>query len=304
MRKVPSPVDATRMKLDSERRSLGSGTYFEDFREKEGTHADISELFHENTKIKQVDDKFVDSIEYFTRGQEETGGGFAPVADRVDLPLVELPDPQRPSLDLSDAIARRRSVREYEDEPITVDELSTLLRYGCGAIGDDMIEYESVDFKSRGYPSAGGLYPIEPYVVALNADGLETGVYYYSAQDHGLRVIDEVPRDDLLDRVEPFSSAWQMDYESASVLFAMTGLFWKNKIKYGPRGYRFALLEAGHAMQNVQLVAGALGLGTCNIGGLDEDELDPFLGVNGVDESTVYGCLIGTPASGGETDGY
>lgn len=298
----PDPIDATRLKLEPEKRRLKTDTYFEDFEIKEN-YTDISEIFHENTKMKQLGDKFADSIEYFTRGQKQTSWAFTPKPEKTDLPLVELPEANTPDVLLSDAISDRRSVREFKRDPITVDKLSTILGYGCGSSRTGPSDSDLVAVESRGYPSAGGLFPIEPYVFVLDSNEVPTGVYYYSAPIHSLRVVEEMPREALLGRIEEFSNAWQMEYETASILFVLTGVFWMNKIKYGPRGYRFALLEAGHLVQNVQLVASAMRLGTCSIGGLDEDKIDPFLGSNGVDESTVYGCLIGTPSEGGATNG-
>lgn len=298
MKETPKSIDATRLRIESETRHLRTETYFDDFRRKEETGGDVAEIFHENTKIQQVGDKFVNSIEHFTRAQHQTGGAFSTRPEKTDLPFVELPEASPPDASLSDAVGHRRSIREFERDPITVEELSTILGYGCGTFETGPAESETVDVESRGYPSAGRLYPIEPYVFVLDSEGIPTGIYYYTAPDHGLRVIEELAREPLLDRVEGLASAWQVDYETASVLFVLAGSFWNTKIKYGPRGYRFALFEAGHLMQNVQLVASALRLGTCSVGGLDEDEVDPLLDANGVDESTVYGCVIGTPAEG------
>ena len=62
-------------------------------------------------------------------------------------------------------------------------------------------------------------------------------------------------------------------------------------MKYGERGYRFMLLEAGHIAQNALLAANALGLGACPFGGFIDDDLDRLLGIDGLDEVSLY--LIG-----------
>jgi hypothetical protein len=48
-----------------------------------------------------------------------------PNAERVRLPAVGLPA----STPVADAIARRRSLRDYDERPITTSELGWILRY-------------------------------------------------------------------------------------------------------------------------------------------------------------------------------
>jgi SagB-type dehydrogenase family enzyme len=43
--------------------------------------------------------------------------------------------------------------------------------------------------------------------------------------------------------------------------------------KYGPRGLRFLLLEAGHLLQNLCLMSTSLGLATVPLGGFFEREI-------------------------------
>jgi SagB-type dehydrogenase family enzyme len=65
--------------------------------------------------------------------------------------------------------------------------------------------------------------------------------------------------------------------------------------KYGDRGYRYVLFEAGHCVQNVNLVAAALGLGTCNAGGFFDDELGGLLTLDIERELPLYAVAIGHP---------
>jgi SagB-type dehydrogenase family enzyme len=68
--------------------------------------------------------------------------------------------------------------------------------------------------------------------------------------------------------------------------------------KYGDRGYRYILFEAGHVAQNLNLVAGALGLGSCNLGGFFDQELGHLLQLDAESEIALYGVAIGVPESG------
>ena len=70
-------------------------------------------------------------------------------------------------------------------------------------------------------------------------------------------------------------------------------MFWRSRFKYGLRGYRFALLEAGHVMQNALLAATAMRVPALPLGGFYDCRLDELVGADGLEESTVYAALIG-----------
>jgi SagB-type dehydrogenase family enzyme len=73
----------------------------------------------------------------------------------------------------------------------------------------------------------------------------------------------------------------------------MTAMFWRSRFKYGLRGYRFALIEAGHVMQNAVLAAAALGIAARPLGGYYDRLLDALVGADSLDEASVYALLLG-----------
>lgn len=196
-------------------------------------------------------------------------------------PRVPLPEPVWPDVELGRALTVRCSRTPAPDSWLSIADLTTLAcaLNGLGARGRRII------------PSGGALYPLELYVFATRVEGVPAGVYHFDPLDRCLELlVADPPRlaDALVDPV----------HARAPALFALTGVFWRSRFKYGQRGYRFALLEAGHAMQNALLAAAALELTALPIGGYYDSALDEFLGVNGVDESTVYLLAIG--GTGGE----
>jgi SagB-type dehydrogenase family enzyme len=77
------------------------------------------------------------------------------------------------------------------------------------------------------------------------------------------------------------------------MLIFVTAMFKRSTFKYGNRGYRFALLEAGHVAQNINLVTTGLGLGSVNICGYFDRQVDDLLDLDGVTHSTIYIIAIG-----------
>ena len=72
----------------------------------------------------------------------------------------------------------------------------------------------------------------------------------------------------------------------------VTGVFWRSRFKYGPRGYRFTLLEAGHLVQNALLAATDLELAAMPVGGFHDVLLDRLVGANGLDEASLYAVAV------------
>src|SRR5665647_1412186 len=106
-----------------------------------------------------------------------------PEAPRVALPPLTSGAGAPADAGLFDVLARRRSVREYGPPPLDLEELGGLLWAAAG------VTARQVGFAFRTAPSAGGLFPIEHYVVANSVTGLEPGVYHYAVLDEALELL-------------------------------------------------------------------------------------------------------------------
>lgn len=197
---------------------------------------------------------------------------------------VELED-NPPPADFFDVAKKRRSERNFGRAPITKTELSLLLKYSCGIIG----RLDDGRFR-RTQPSGGARFPIEIYTIVFRTGkDLKAGLYHYNVKDHQLDVLWDREFNDA-DVARLFTYSW---VKNASAAMVMTSVFWRNQDKYGERGYRQILLEAGHIGQNIYLVSGALGLKCCALAGTRDEELEKLIDVDGVTESVVYGLAMG-----------
>lgn len=142
----------------------------------------------------------------------------------------------------------------------------------------------------RAQASGGARYPIEVYPLVLRSgEGLPAGLYHYNVKLHALETLwdKSFTKEELKDY---FVYEWTAD---ASVVFLMTAVFWRNQMKYGERGYRYVLIEAGHIGQNLYLVSEALGLKCCALGGTKDERVEELLDIDGVNESLVYAVAVG-----------
>lgn len=187
---------------------------------------------------------------------------------------------------LWEALAKRRSVRAYGHHLLPLADLSRLLWAAQGVTGS----HDGYEFRTA--PSAGALYPVETYLAAHSVDNLAPGIYHYDVHGHAL---DLVRAGDFRDEVAA-AALGQTFTSAANVVFIWTAVFARSKVKYRERAYRYVYLDAGHIAQNVALAAVALGLGSCQIAALFDDEANALVGTEGEKESVIYMTAVGRPA--------
>jgi len=200
-------------------------------------------------------------------------------AEQIPLPS---PDDFR-GLYTEDAIQRRRSVRDYSGQPMTLEELSRLLYYTGG------INAERWGHRLRSAPSAGALYPIEVYLVVHQVDSLKPGLYHYAVRNH---VLELLRAGDLQGKIVRHG-LMQEFLGQANLVLVFTAIFQRLRWRYQERTYRYALLEAGHLGQNVYLAATSMGMGACAVGAFLDDDVNAMLEVDGQHEAAIYMLSVG-----------
>lgn len=243
----------------------------------------VWELYHENSKIGRYVHSPTD--EEVRRQMNELHLSLP----YEGYPIVELPKSLAPvKKPLDEAIVSRISVRNLIPGPVSLKDLATLLYLSYGeSRNKNNTEYPR---PFRVVPSGGGLYPLEIFFHSAKVSGLETaGIYHFNPTKHHLRFLTSG------DKTEELANAVVNPdlIKRASLIIFITAMFERSVFKYQERGYRFTLLEAGHVAQNLNLVSIALGLGSVNIGGYFDREIDDLLGIDGVTHSTIYMMAIG-----------
>ncbi len=186
---------------------------------------------------------------------------------------------------VADVMRQRRSVREFSNKSISKAMLSYILYSACGIIKLD----KNIDNSRRPYPSAGARYPLEVYLIILGCKGLDKGLYHYNVLEHKLELIINKDLSNWLSKTMG-KETWVL---SSSIVFIITAVLDRVRIKYAERGYRYALLEAGHLAQNLCLLTTELGLGSCPIGGYIDSEVDKLLDITHAKEVTLYLIAVG-----------
>lgn len=221
-----------------------------------------------------------------------------PVPTRVtvggSIPLAE-PDGE-PGPSLYDLLATRRSVRSYGQRSISLRELGAFLGH-CARVQrswnhelpDIGIAYER---SYRPYPSAGGIHPLEIYIVAASCEGLASGLYHYDAVAHSLEEIsaDSTIRSQLLadaSMAAPLQSSPQL-------LLVITACFGRMQWRYESMAYASILKETGCLIQTMYLVSTAMGLAPCALGGGNPSLFARAIGIDELIEGSVGELLLGS----------
>jgi SagB-type dehydrogenase family enzyme len=188
------------------------------------------------------------------------------VARTKETPINLPPPLPRGKLPLEQAILKRRSVRRFKAESLTVEQLSQLLWSAQGITGTD---------GKRATPSAGATYPLEILIVIgeHGVQGLTAGIYHYDVGNHSLSLhqIGDF-RQKLAD-----TALGQSFIARCPADMVICAIHPRTAYRYGRRGERYVHMEVGHVGQNVALQAVALGLGTVMVGAFEDEDVRKVL---------------------------
>lgn len=203
-------------------------------------------------------------------------------------PILGLPSPSTlaiPPVELRAAIERRRSIRSYLHEPLTLEELSFLLwcTQGVQHVHGSQATFRTV-------PSAGARHAFETCLLINDVEGLEPGLYRYLALSHRLQ---QLGTDPLLPHAITAACFDQQFILRSGVVFLWTAVPYRMTWRYGERGYRDLHLDCGHVCQNLYLAAEAAGCGVCAIAAFDDDAMNGLLGIDGTDQFLIYLATVG-----------
>lgn len=162
------------------------------------------------------------------------------------------------TISLEETISKRRSVRNFQNKNLSIDQISQLLWSAQGITS------------KRGFrcaPSAGAIYPMEIYFVSSD------GLFHYIPYEHK---IEKIKDGDL--RKQLSDAAYGQDFISdAGISIIITCNYEKIMQRYSKRGIRYADMEAGHIAQNIHLQAVSSGLGSCPVGAFDDGSVTKLL---------------------------
>jgi SagB-type dehydrogenase family enzyme len=202
--------------------------------------------------------------------------------------MILLPDPREViniSLTLEEAIEKRRSIRTYTKQPLSLGELSYLL---WATQGVQKISNGSVTFRT--VPSAGARHALETYLLVNNVKTLKPGVYRFLSLEHKLQ--EYIISSDISDKIVA-ACLGQTFIKTSAVTFLWVAIPNRMTWWYSDRGYRYLFLDAGHVCQNLYLSGALIQCGTCAIAAFLDDDLNSLLGIDEKKGFVLYLAAVG-----------
>ncbi len=166
-------------------------------------------------------------------------------------------------LSLEEALAMRRSVRQWAPGALRLEEVTQLVWAAQGVTGPQ---------GKRTAPSAMARYPIELYVVAADVQGLASGAYRYLPATHALVPLEDARLGDRRAAVAR-AAGGQASVATAPLVLVVAAVPARFGNRTDARTDRFIAIEAGAVLQNIYLQATALRLGAVSVGGYQDEAL-------------------------------
>ena len=183
--------------------------------------------------------------------------------------------------DFKSVLIARKSSRTFNKYKISLKEISTLLHYSTG--------FNKERHKKKYVPSSGGFHSVETFLIVLNSDEIEKGIYYFNAEKNVLKKIISGDFSTWLNNHVFF----QKEYTHASIIILLGSDLGRLTEKYGERAYRLSLLDVGHVSQNLYLCASALNLNICASAGYIESEIEDVININNLETPTFLTLSVG-----------
>ena len=191
------------------------------------------------------------------------------------MPNIPLPEPKLLTATLYDTLKRRHSAFSGDPQkPIALRELGTLLGLAL---------QKRPNVTNRNYPSGGGLYPIETYLISVALESQISGVFHYNPIKHSLECLWDLPPHFNMKDVAKNPRSLPL-----STLIVFTSVWRRSSAKYGDLAYLHALLEAGHMSENILLTGCALGLNVRPYAGFNDALIEQLLDLDSEREQPVH----------------
>jgi SagB-type dehydrogenase family enzyme len=263
-------------------------------------------IAHEPEKIRELNEIPIPQLRVWLKGfpgewradsdrsheRPEPAAGKLVPPDAKRIALAPLAETHLGDMPVREAIAARRSVREFSEAPISLAELGFLLWAADGVTGVQRDDSGAIEQRFRAAPSAGARYPLETYLAIKRVEGIAPGVYRYLPGDHQLVLLYEDPEISAKLQGACYGTS---AVGGAAVVFIWAAVPYRTEWKYTYLAHRMIAIEAGHVCENLYLAAESSGTGCCALLSYHQPRVDELLRLDGKDEFAVYLASVGKP---------
>ena len=147
-------------------------------------------------------------------------------------------------------------------------------------------------FRSRPYPGGGAIYELELYVNVRTCENIPPALYHYCPNEHRLEKISGPT--EAVDRLIKDAGRSAELAGLPQILITIAARFQRLSWKYESMAYSALLKNVGVLYQTMYLVATAMDLAPCAIGGGDSDLFARAAALDYYAETSVGEFLLGS----------
>lgn len=251
-------------------------------------------LFHSRSRMGRQQDAYGGTYRF--QGKIEP---LPAVKPRMSGETIDLYKPDMEKLEQNDypfslVLEHRKSIREYADTVISDRQLGEFL-YRTARV-KELVNTDLQQLSHRPYPAGGAIYELELYVSVNACEGIPQGLYHYCPKNHQLsRISGLTEHVECLLRDSLRSTGQERDPQ---ILITIAARFQRFSWKYQSMAYNVILKNVGVLYQTMYLVATAMDLAPCALGGGNSDLFARAAGLDYYAETSVGEFLLGSKRIG------
>jgi SagB-type dehydrogenase family enzyme len=175
------------------------------------------------------------------------------------VPILDLPaDPPSPQISALEVLEGKTGNTLARDG---AEFLSQLMFYSASISASKRVPSTGDTYALRVNPSSGNLHPTEFHFCVQGLAGWADGLYHYRPSSH------------MAEQRAIGDFGGKLIDTSASLVFILTSIAWREAWKYWDRAYRYCLHDIGHAWQALTLAARSIGCESLAHGHFPDDKV-------------------------------
>lgn len=173
--------------------------------------------------------------------------------------------------------------------PLSMSQVSVLLLFTLGQTGTITLPNQG-DLLLKAVPSGGARHPVEGYLLTLDTETIQPGSYHYAVDQHALELVQGPPSHGELLTLVPEIGSGPAFQPKAVLVFAakLERPMWR--YRDDSRSFRVVLHDVGHIIEQVKLVARAVGLVAYVTSRVSDQALTNWLGLDS--DECLLDCVL------------
>jgi oxazoline/thiazoline dehydrogenase len=246
-------------------------------------------LFHAQSRIGRHQGHFGGTFRF--RGEiRELPALPRAIGHEIMLPIPDADRLRSTDRGLTATLAARRSEREFGSRAVTIAELGELL-FRVAHLKEARRK-DDLEIAFYNYPGGGARSELVFYVVVGHCDGMAPGLYRYEAERHAATPVCELDSGSM--QLLENARRTLQSKEPPPLLILLAARFQRVSWKYVSMAYSVILKDVGGVLQTLYLVATAMGLSACALGGGDSDLFAKTVGNDYYAETSVGEFAFGS----------